>query len=270
MAAIIPAAHCQSHGHVARCRLMRNIRIYSVAPISAGTRVELPEASARHIVQVLRMSAGNALTLFDGSGLEYAGTIETATKTRVSVQLGTALEAVTESALAVSLWHGLCRSDRMDTVIQKATELGVTEIQPVITERDVVRLDSKRSARKLEHWRSIAISACEQSGRVRIPAVHAATPLDECLQSFAAKRGNAVTGLLCDPEGASGLSRHLVPGRNIVVLTGPEGGFSAAEKAAAKDAGFAIVALGPRILRTETAPMVMLSLLQGALGDLGI
>jgi 16S rRNA (uracil1498-N3)-methyltransferase len=250
--------------------LMRNIRIYSAASLSTGARLDLPETAARHIVQVLRMSAGSPLTLFDGSGLEYAATIETAAKSRVSVQLGEALQTTTESMLPVSLWHGLCRGDRMDTVVQKATELGVSEIQPVITERDVVRLDSKRAVRKLEHWRSIAISACEQSGRVTIPVIHAAAELGECLRNFAAKRNSAVTALLCDPEGSSGLRRHLVPGRSIIVLTGPEGGFSSAEKAAAKDAGFSMVALGPRILRTETAPTVILTLVQGMLGDLGV
>jgi len=248
--------------------LMRNIRIYSADPLSAGGRFELPESAARHIAQVLRLSKGSELTLFDGSGLEYTATIESATKSAVTVQLGSALASATESALRVCLWHGLCRSDRMDTVVQKATELGVTEIQPVVTERDVVRLDPRRAAKKLEHWHSIAISACEQSGRVRIPLVHPVATLGHCLQEFAANQKSSATALMFDPEGEPGIRRHLLPQRDVLVLTGPEGGFSAIEKAAAKEAGFSLVSLGPRILRTETAPTVILSLVQGVLGDL--
>jgi len=248
--------------------LMRNIRIYSPELLAAGGFLELSESAARHITQVLRLNAGSELTLFDGSGLEYVGTIASVTKSRVTVQLGAAQSSATESALRICLWHGLCRSDRMDIVVQKATELGVTEIQPVITERDVVRLDAKRAAKKLEHWRSVAISACEQSGRVRIPLVHPAARLGHCLQQFAASQKNAATALMFDPEGERGLRRHLLPERDIFVLTGPEGGFSAAEKTAAMDTGFSLIALGPRILRTETAPTVILSLVQSALGDL--
>lgn len=248
--------------------LMRNIRIYSAEPLAAGGRLELPESAARHIAQVLRLSAGSELTLFDGSGLEYTGIIEAATKSRVTVQLGAALSSATESPLRICLWHGLCRSDRMDTVVQKATELGVTEFQPVITERDVVRLDAKRTAKKLEHWHSIAVSACEQSGRVRIPLIHPVATLGHCLQQFAASQNSSATGLMFDPEGAPGLRRHLLPKRDIFVLTGPEGGFSATEKTAAQEAGFSLVSLGPRVLRTETAPTVILSLIQGTLGDL--
>jgi 16S rRNA (uracil1498-N3)-methyltransferase len=158
----------------------------------------------------------------------------------------------------------------MDTVVQKATELGVTEFQPVITERDVVRLDAKRAAKKLAHWHSIAISACEQSGRVRIPLIHPVATLEHCLLQFAASQSNSVTALMFDPEGEPGLRRHLLPKRDIFVLTGPEGGFSGIEKTAAMEVGFSLVSLGPRILRTETAPTVILSLVQGVLGDLDI
>lgn len=247
---------------------MRRIRIYSSEPLAADGSLELPESAARHIVQVLRLSIGSELTLFDGSGLEYPGTIESATKSKVMVQLGSALSATTESPLRICLWHGLCRSDRMDTVVQKATELGVTEIQPVITDRDVVRLDAKRAAKKLEHWHGIAISACEQSGRVRVPLVHPVATLEHCLQQFTANQNNTATALMLDPEGAPGLRRHLQPQRDIVVLTGPEGGFSSLEKTSAMQAGFSLVSLGPRVLRTETAPTVVLSLVQGMLGDL--
>lgn len=248
--------------------LMRNIRIYSPELLAAGGCLELSESAARHVTQVLRLNTGSELTLFDGSGLEYMGTIASLTKSRVTVQLGAAQSPATESALRICLWHGLCRSDRMDIVVQKATELGVTEIQPVITERDVVRLDVKRAAKKLAHWRSVAISACEQSGRVRIPQVHPAAKLEHCLQQFSAGQKNTATALMFDPDGERGLHRHLIPEQDIFVLTGPEGGFSAAEKTAAMEAGFAVIALGPRILRTETAPTVILSLLQSTLGDL--
>jgi 16S rRNA (uracil1498-N3)-methyltransferase len=247
---------------------MRSTRIHSTTPLAADARLELAEPAVRHIAQVLRMTAGDTVVMFDGSGSEFIGTIESATKSRVVVRLGPARQPLTEAAVQVCLWHGMCRSDRMDTVVQKATELGVTEIQPVITERDVMRLDARRAARKLEHWISIAISACEQSGRVRVPVIKPPATLQTCLQEQRQRFGSATTALLCDPEGQPGLRQHLGPAGTIIVLTGPEGGFSPAEKTAAMAAGFVAVSLGPRILRTETAPVVMLSLIQGLAGDL--
>jgi 16S rRNA (uracil1498-N3)-methyltransferase len=213
------------------------------------------------------MTAGDTLILFDGSGGEYPGKVETATKSRVCVSLGDAQSPEVESPLHISLWHGLCKGDRMDNVVQKATELGVREIQPVVTEHGVVRLDSARSRKKTAHWCGIAISACEQSGRVIIPVVHPPMALAQALQNLP-ELTSGQARLMFDPSGTDDLAQQLVARQEVIVLTGPEGGFSQAEKDAASAASFRLVKLGPRILRTETAPLAALSLVQSISGDL--
>jgi 16S rRNA (uracil1498-N3)-methyltransferase len=248
---------------------MRSIRIYSPQMLTAASTAELTGTAARHIAQVLRMGTGDPLILFDGSGNEFPAIIETATKTRITVTLKEARTPVRESALKISLWHGLCRSSRMDSVVQKATELGVAEIQPVLTEHGVARLDAKRGMKKAEHWLNIAISACEQSGRVLIPAINTPRTLTDCLTEFQNNIDKPAVAIMCDPDGTAGVDQHLSPGQNTILLTGPEGGFSQNEKAAAVAAGFNLVSLGPRILRTETAPVTALSLIQHLAGDLG-
>jgi len=235
--------------------------------LTAETTVELVGTAARHIAQVLRMSAGDPVILFDGSGDEFAGTIQTAAKTRVTVTLAAARTPASESRLKVSLWHGLCRSSRMDNVVQKATELGVAEIQPVLTEYGVVRLDSQRGIKKVAHWQNVAISACEQSGRVLIPAINKPRRLTDCLTGF--QNNGSTIAIMCDPEGKPGINQQLNSGQDVILLTGPEGGFSQSEKEAAVAAGFKLISLGPRILRTETAPITALSLIQHLAGDLG-
>lgn len=246
---------------------MRSIRIYSAQMLTAETTVELAGTAARHIAQVLRMGAGDPVILFDGSGDEFEGTIQTAAKTRVTVTLAAARTPTSESKLKISLWHGLCRSSRMDNVVQKATELGVAEIQPVLTEYGVVRLDSQRGIKKVAHWQNVAISACEQSGRVLIPAINEPRRLIDCLTGF--QNDSSAIAIMCDPEGKPGINRQLNSGQAVILLTGPEGGFSQSEKEAAVTAGFKLVSLGPRILRTETAPVTALSLIQHLAGDLG-
>jgi len=247
--------------------LMRSIRIYSPQKLTATITAELTGTAARHIAQVLRMGTGDPLILFDGSGDEFPAIIANTTKTRITVTLEEARTPVRESALRISLWHGLCRSSRMDSVVQKATELGVAEIQPVLTEHGIVQLDAKRRKKKTEHWLNIAISACEQTGRVLIPAINTPRTLADCLTRSNLDK-SAVT-IMCVPDGTTGIDQHLSPGRNTILLTGPEGGFSRNEKDAAVAAGFNLVSLGPRILRTETAPVTALSLIQHLAGDLG-
>jgi 16S rRNA (uracil1498-N3)-methyltransferase len=163
--------------------------------------------------------------------------------------------------------HGLCKGDRMDYVVQKATELGISEILPVITEHGIVRLDSARSRKRTDHWRGIAISACEQSGRVRIPTVHPPLPLHEALRNLPEQTSQHAR-LMFDPTGTEDLAKCIANAQEITVLTGPEGGFSPAEKDAAERAGFSQLRLGPRILRTETAALVALSVVQSMAGDL--
>jgi len=246
---------------------MRSVRIFSSEQLCAESTASLTGTAARHIAQVLRMNAGDHLSLFDNSGAEYPATIVASTKSRVDVAVGLALTPPVESPVHITLWHGLCRGGRMDTVVQKATELGVTAIQPVVTEHGVVRLDHDRGNKKAEHWRNIAISACEQSGRVRVPVIFRPQRLSECMHKLPDNSAEQAR-LMFDPAGSPGLPKPAQGAQSLIALTGPEGGFSPAEKDMAINAGFALVALGPRILRTETAPLVALSLIQSTIGDL--
>jgi 16S rRNA (uracil1498-N3)-methyltransferase len=247
---------------------MRLNRFYSQQPLPDHGTVELGEAAARHIYQVLRMQPDEALVVFDGSGREFAATIISATKQRVEIELGQSTEPATESPVHIVLWHGLCRGSRMDNVVQKATELGVAEIQPVNTEFGVVRLNAARGQKKAAHWQQVAISACEQSGRVRIPQIHPPQKLAAAFDTVSSESQQSASYIMFDPEGQPELAHIPSTASKIVILTGPEGGFSPAEKAAAQNAGFTLASLGPRVLRTETAPVVALGLVQHLTGDL--
>ena len=241
---------------------MRLTRVYVDAPLTPGERVALEGSAATHITRVLRLRPGDALTLFNGQGGEYAASIAEARGGRLSVAVGEAQPIERESALGLTLAQGVSRGERMDLVVQKATELGVGGIAPVFTERSVVRLSAPQAARKLEHWRAIAVSACEQSGRNRLPQLSAPVPLADFLKAAAPG-----TRLLLSPEGAVRIQDLPRPAAAVTVLIGPEGGLTEAERAAAVAAGFTPVRLGPRVLRTETAAIAALSVLQSAFGD---
>lgn len=243
---------------------MRSIRIFSGAALHSGEHINLEPGATRHVAQVLRMRVGDELILFDDSGGEYPALIELADRHRVTVALGERREVMRESSLEIELWHGIGRSDRMDVVVQKATELGVIAILPVLTARGSVRLPAARALKKMEHWRRIAISACEQCGRNRIPVVREPMSMSAALESPLV----ADQAILLHPDATKSLAELLQPSKRIVVLTGPEGGFTDAETTAAKDAGFNLAHLGPRILRTETAPLVALGIIQAMAGDL--
>lgn len=247
---------------------MRKTRIYSSDKLTTGQAAILTGSPARHIAQVLRMSVGDKVILFDGSGDEFAATITQLAKGRVEVRVDAATTPATESSATISLWHGLCRSGKMDSIVQKATELGVAEIQPIICEHGIIKLDDQRAAKKTAHWKSVAAGACEQSGRVKIPVVQPPARLVECLTKQQDTIA-ACNALMFDPAGQASLDSQLDKSRDTLLLTGPEGGFSASEKQAAEAAGFDLVSLGPRILRTETAPIVALGLVQSRIGDLG-
>lgn len=241
-------------------------RIFSSDPLEQGSSVTLNENAAAHVIRVLRLRHGDPLVVFDGSGIEYSARIESVSRQRVSVAVGAGRDPGTESPIAVTLLQGICRSQRMDLLIQKSAELGVASIRPIRCERSVVRLDDARGRRKTEHWQQIAISACEQSGRVRVPAVARPGPLAEALASLT---NDAVARLLLDPSGGQILGAALGSPRAVALLIGPEGGLSVAERDLALDAGFEAVRVGPRTLRTETAPLVALSIVQYLAGDLG-
>lgn len=238
---------------------MRLSRFFIDAPLSLGQH-ELPEDQAHYIARVLRLAAGDAVQLFDGSGQEYRGTLIEAGKKRVLVELTEQLAGMAESPLAIHLGQGLSRGERMDWAIQKATELGVTEITPLVSERCEVRLKDERADKRLAHWRQVAISACEQCGRSVVPLIHPPVTLAEWQASVQAE-----LKLVLHPV-AVPLQQHARP-QSLAFLIGPEGGLSEAEVSAAQAAGFQPARLGPRVLRTETAPVVALSVAQQLWGD---
>ncbi|WP_297836718.1 16S rRNA (uracil(1498)-N(3))-methyltransferase [Pseudomonas sp.] len=238
---------------------MRLSRFFIDAPLSLGEH-ELPEAQAHYIGRVLRMAEGDALQLFDGSGSEFRGTLLEVGKKRVRVTLDEKFAGQKESALRIHLGQGLSRGERMDWAIQKATELGVREITPIISERCEVRLKDERAEKRQLHWKQIAISACEQCGRSVVPVIHPPLALADWL-----KQTDADLKLVLHPV-AEPLSRHDKP-FTLAFLIGPEGGLNDAEIDQAKVAGFHAARLGPRVLRTETAPVVALSVAQQLWGD---
>lgn len=238
---------------------MRLSRFYVSQPLQPG-RVELPDTTAHYISRVLRMQAGDALQLFDGSGQEFPGLIIEAGKKTVSVELESGQPGQPDSRLQVHLGQVLSRGERMDWAIQKATELGVTAITPLFSDRCEVRLNDERSQKRLEHWQQVAISACEQCGRSSVPVIHPPVALGQWLEAV-----EADLKLVLHPDAAT-LTSHQPPAR-LALLIGPEGGLSDGEVSAAQAAGFHAACFGPRVLRTETAPVVALSLAQYLWGD---
>lgn len=244
---------------------MRTTRVFHNSPLKGKDRVELDAAAAKHLLTVLRLTVGAEVMLFDGSGFEFTGKLDQTDKKQAWVRISQMHGPVVESPLHVTLAQGVSRGERMDYTVQKAVELGVAAIVPVLTERSVVKLDKDGGEKKRSHWQAVAISACEQSGRVKVPQVHA--PLS--LPQFLASKLQADLKLLLDPEG--GVTAGVLPrpaDGKAMLLVGPEGGLSVTEIALASRVGFQGLKLGPRILRTETAALVALSLLQANWGDL--
>jgi 16S rRNA (uracil1498-N3)-methyltransferase len=242
---------------------MRTHRLYVPAPLSAGAEITLDAERSHYVSRVLRARAGDALVLFDGRGGEHAATVASISRQAVTVHVGAYREGVAESPLRIHLLQGISRGDRMDWVVQKATELGVAGITPVITEFSVVRLDEARAERRIAHWTKIAQAACEQCGRNRVPAIHAPQPLEAVLGA----RADALC-LLLHPGAARTLAALEPAARGIELLIGPEGGLSDDEHARALQAGFEACSLGPRVLRTETAAIAAVAALQARFGDL--
>jgi len=245
---------------------MRLTRVYVADPLASGRRVRLEGNAASHITRVLRLRVGAALTLFDGTGGEYEGSIDKAHGGEVIVAVGAQTPIERESPLELTLAQGVSRGERMDLVVQKATELGVSHLVPVLTERSVVRLSAQQSDRKVNHWRAITIAACEQCGRNRLPTIAAPVALREFLATSTGASPGA--RLLLSPTAAATLADLPRPANRVTVLIGPEGGLTDEEERAAIAAGFMALRLGPRVLRTETAAIAALTLLQRQFGDL--
>lgn len=245
---------------------MRLTRTYLDAPLAAGARVALPDAAAAHLLRVLRLGAGDACVLFNGDGRDYDARIVATTKKAAEVQIVSAKDVATESPLRITLAQALARGDKMDWILQKATELGVAAIAPILTERTEVRLGGERADRRLVHWRGVVASACEQCGRARLPAVGDPSPLADWVAALPAD----ACRLALDPEGEPAARTVPLAGDAPVVLAiGPEGGFSERDLATLRAAGFRGLRLGPRILRTETAGLAAIAALQALHGDLG-
>ena len=240
-------------------------RIYTDQALATGISVSLPPVAARH-VQVLRFQPGNTLTLFNGQGDvegEYVVTIQSMGRSDVQVSVGNFIATQREASRAVHLAIGMPANERMDWLIEKATELGVASIQPLMTERSVLRLAGERAEKKQAHWRGIAVAACEQCGRNRVPLIHAPATLNDWLKTSLKpiESANHKRLLLSLQAGTQPLTEAAGDKGALTFLSGPEGGLSALEEAAALAQGFAPVTLGPRVLRSETAPLACLSYL---------
>lgn len=246
---------------------MRDIRIFvpDLQAHSDDGTVALPEQASAHVSRVLRMRTGDAVTVFDGRGGEYAAEIVTIAKKEVTLRLGAHSPTERESPLAVTLIQGLARGDKMDYIIQKATELGVARIIPVATARGIVQLDDDRGDRKWQHWRAVAASACEQCGRNRLPEIVPPCSLEQLWQSHTLPS----LRLLLSPHARTGIASALIPRpTELAVLIGPEGGLDPEEESRAVAVGFRQTTLGPRVLRTETAGLAVLTAVQSLAGDL--
>jgi 16S rRNA (uracil1498-N3)-methyltransferase len=249
---------------------MRLTRVYVEAVLTPGSVVELPPDTASHVAKVLRARLGDELTLFNGDGRECNGTIDAVRGSRVAASVGESRQVDRESPLAITLVQCVPRGDRMDFIVQKATELGVSRIVPVLSQRSVVRLDAGQAESKANHWRAVAVSACEQCGRNRLPSIDAAQPLLNYLGSSSPGQGPR---LVFAPDSASppGAERRSGLNSDIVVAEvaiGPEGGFASDELEAFRVSGFSQVGFGPRILRTETAAIAAVVWLQARFGDM--
>ena len=243
---------------------MRLTRSHVDLPLTSGARITLPEDSAAHLVRVLRLREGEACVLFNGDGHDYDATLASATKRGVDAQVTDARAVDNESPLRIVLLQGIARGEKMDLILQKATELGVAAIIPVMAERTEVKLDAERTEKRVAHWRSVIASACEQSGRARLPSLSAPASLADAARDV----GTGATKLTLDPTGDVALATVEIASGAVVVAIGPEGGWSPRDRDTLSAAGFTGLRLGPRILRTETAGLAAIAALQSRFGDL--
>jgi len=246
-------------------QFMRLTRCFVSGSLHAGDTLSLPESASAHIGRVLRARAGEALTIFNGQGGEYDAQILNVERRSVRVRIGAHRPIERESPLKVTLLQALARGERMDFIVQKATELGVAAIIALPAERSVVRLDAEGNKKRTDHLRAIAVSACEQCGRNRVPNIELAADLAAAL----ARAPSADLRLLLAPEAAQTLVALSQQIKSVSLLIGPEGGFAAEESALCLEHGFKSCRLGPRVLRAETAPLAALSVIQAMAGDLG-
>ncbi len=237
------------------------IRIYQPVPLTLGL-LRLEEKASHHLAKVLRIAVGDDIILFNGEGGEYAAVIRAVSKKFVEAELVAFHPREVESPLKISLAQGIARGEKMDFIIQKAVELGVSEIFPIITERCNVRLDYEREQKRMQHWQAVVVSACEQSGRNHVPMIHAPQSLSAWLQDCKTE-----LKYILSPHVSQKLKTQNQNPASIAILIGPEGGLSESEMTMAAKHDFTALNLGPRVLRTETAALAALAVLQFELGD---
>lgn len=242
---------------------MRTPRAWVDRPLGPGAVIVLPEPAARHLGQVLRLRAGDPVILFNGDGRDYRGEIAACGRNQVTVRILDAGPLEDTPRIQVHLALGITKAERFSFALQKATELGVTRITPLVTERTQFKLSGPRLRQREEHWRGILVGACEQSGRRRLPVLETVSTLPGWLEDSA----HSGCRLTLDPTAPIGLSQIAPPVADICLLAGPEGGLSADEQARAAAAGLIGVRLGPRILRAETAPLAAIAAVQTLWGD---
>lgn len=243
---------------------MRTIRLHVDLPLTVGAEFALPPDAGGHAARVLRLAAGAPLTLFNGDGADYAATVLDVGKREVRVRVLDRQSVTSESPLPLTLAQGVARGEKMDLIVQKATELGVQRIVPLLTERAEVKLDAARADKRLAHWRAVAASACEQCGRARLPEIAAATSLTDWLASLT-DIGALRLALL--PTADTSVRALQPRDAGALLVVGPEGGLGERDVATLTTASFHGLRLGPRILRTETAGLAALAALQALHGD---
>ncbi|GGD35465.1 16S rRNA (uracil(1498)-N(3))-methyltransferase [Pseudoxanthomonas indica] len=244
---------------------MRLTRCFVDTALTVGRSLALPEAAANHL-RVMRTREGEDCVLFNGDGRDYAARLSLVSKREVTAELLSSRVVDNESPLHITLLQGIARGEKMDLILQKATELGVAAVVPVDAERTEVKLDGDRLAKRMTHWRSVIIAGCEQSGRAIVPALAQAGPL---LAAAQATDSEALRVIL-DPQGELSLATMPAPAASkVVIAIGPEGGWSPRDREALRASGFVGLQLGPRILRTETAGLAAIAALQARFGDLG-
>ena len=241
-------------------------RFHYQGRLGNGSEVRLHADAAHHAIRVLRLAIGEPVVLFDGRGGEFEARITRIDRGEVSVKTGAHRDTERESRLHVVLVQGLSSGDRMDITLQKAVELGVAAMQPVATERSVVKLKDERAQRRLEHWQNLIVSACEQCGRNRVPEVFPVLDFADWLAQLSPTSPVEQARLLLSPAADQAL-KALQPPERIMLLIGPEGGLSPVEMQLAQSRGFRAARLGPRVLRTETAALAALSAIQALWGD---
>ncbi|MES2997755.1 MAG: 16S rRNA (uracil(1498)-N(3))-methyltransferase [Pseudomonadota bacterium] len=242
---------------------MRLARIYQPQPLRTGDVIGLSKAAAHHLIRVLRLSVGREFILFNGEGGEFSAKIISCKKASVSIQVGEYNEVNRESPLQIILGQAVIRSEKMDYTLQKAVELGVSHLIPLLSERSSPKLSVERWEKRLRHWQAIIVAACEQSGRTRIPSI--SRPI---LFELAINEIKADIHVILMPDAGKTIQQLMVSTTRIAALVGPEGGWSETESKIAIAAGYVPIQLGPRILRTETAGVVAMALFQREFGDI--